>query len=71
VASVRYALLLRGPKAQRGADPERVYDLFGAPYADSGVSDPGTRLTEGAIAGTQPLRNRRIFVATVALRGRR
>jgi type IV pilus assembly protein PilW len=72
VASVRYALLLRGPQAARGTDPARVYDLFGAAYAGSGGgTDPGTRLTEGALAGRQALRSRRIFVATVALRGRR
>ncbi|MGZ5201149.1 MAG: PilW family protein [Telluria sp.] len=72
VASVRYALLLRGPKAARGTGGARTYDMFGAAYADSvGTTDPGTRLAESALAGGQALRSRRVYVATVALRGRR
>jgi type IV pilus assembly protein PilW len=72
VVSVRYALLLRGAKAPRGADPSRTYDLFGAGYANSGGdTDAGTRLAESTLAGREPARTRRIFMATVALRGRR
>jgi type IV pilus assembly protein PilW len=72
VVSVRYALLLRGATAPRGADASRNYYLFGTAYASSGGdTDAGTRLAEGALAGREPARTRRIFVATVALRGRR
>ena len=71
VASVRYAVLLRGAKSPPGADAARTYELFGAEYADQlGNADTGTRLVEGNLAGRSPLRSRRIFTATVAIRGR-
>lgn len=72
VVAVRYALLLRGSRASPGSDGARVYDLFGAAYADGNAAgDPGTRLIEAELAGDQPARNRQLFAATVAVRGRR
>lgn len=69
VASVQYALLLRGEEA-RGLGRNRIYDLFGPAYGDRfGQSDAGTRLSEGTLAGAGIPRQRRIFSATVALRG--
>jgi type IV pilus assembly protein PilW len=71
VASVRYALLLRGAIVHRGAGVARAYDLFGPAYADNGGdSDAGTRLAEATLAGRDPVRNRHVFTATVAIRGR-
>jgi type IV pilus assembly protein PilW len=71
VVSVRYALLLRGARSPTGADPARTYELFGAGYSDNGGNgDIGTRLAESTLAGRGELRNRHIFTATVAIRGR-
>ncbi|GAB3417951.1 PilW family protein [Massilia agilis] len=71
VASVQYALLLRGAEA-RSLGRSRTYDLFGPAYGDRfGTSDAGTRLSEVALAGVGAPRQRRIFMATVALRGGR
>jgi type IV pilus assembly protein PilW len=69
VVSVQYALLLRGAKSD-GRGRERVYDLFGPVYGDAfGAMDPGTRLREDTLAGRSAPRERRLFAATVALRG--
>jgi type IV pilus assembly protein PilW len=71
VVSVRYALLLRGARSPAGTSAARTYDLFGAEYAgNGGNSDAGTRLVESTLAGRGPLRNRQLFTATVAVRGR-
>jgi type IV pilus assembly protein PilW len=68
IASVQYALLLRGAKA--GANAGRVYDLFGPAYGEAhGSADAGTRLHEDALAISSSPGERHIYTATVALRG--
>jgi len=67
VASVQVALLLHGARA-RTHEP-LTYDLFGPRHGEAfGASDPGTRLTEAALAADGGPRERRVFAATVALR---
>lgn len=68
VASVQYALLLRGARAS--SDGGRIYDLFGPAYGQAyGAADRGTRLSEDALAGDGRPNERRVYSATVALRG--
>lgn len=68
IVSVRYALLLRG--ARSGADAGRVYDLFGPAYGEAyGTADRGTRLRADALARDAQPAERRVYSATVALRG--
>ncbi|GAB3467356.1 hypothetical protein GCM10027321_34690 [Massilia terrae] len=62
VVSVQLALLLRGAKTGAGGGT-LTYELFGPGYAAAGGSDPGASLQlEGH-------RDRRLFAATLALRG--
>ncbi|HEY1145026.1 MAG TPA: PilW family protein, partial [Allosphingosinicella sp.] len=69
VVSVQVALLLRGARSARGSGT-RTYDLFGPAYgAAYGLTDSGVRLTEAQLAGRMGNRARRLFTATIALRG--
>jgi type IV pilus assembly protein PilW len=70
IVAVQYALLLRGARRAQDAEGIAAYDLFGPAYADAySALDPGTRLSEQALAGRQSPRERRLFRATVALSG--
>lgn len=70
VASVQYALLLRGARGAAAAGAGATYDLFGPAYALSyGAVDPGTRLTEDVLSAGALPRERHVYSATVALRG--
>jgi type IV pilus assembly protein PilW len=70
VASVQYALLLRGARGGAAGSEGAIYDLFGAAYGQNyGAADPGTRLREDALAAGALPRERHVYSATVALRG--
>lgn len=70
VASVQYALLLRGAKGGAAAAGSGTYDLFGPGYGEHfGAADPGTRLREDVLAADGLPRERHVYSATVALGG--
>jgi type IV pilus assembly protein PilW len=70
VASVQYALLLRGARGAPAAGKGITYDLFGPAYGlGYGAVDPGTRLREDALSAGALPRERHVHAATVALRG--
>jgi type IV pilus assembly protein PilW len=70
VASVQYALLLRGSSGAAAAGDGPTYDLFGPSYGQShSVADPGTRLREDVLSAGGLPRERHVYSATVALRG--
>ncbi|MGJ7917593.1 PilW family protein [Massilia sp. LXY-6] len=68
VVSVRIALLLHGARPTRHDRPDREFALFGATYAaGAGRGDQGTLLREDALPDGLQRRERRLFLATVAL----
>lgn len=71
IASVRVALLLRGPASGLETARTVVHDLFGPGYgALAGDDDPGVRLLEAELAGDGAPRYRKVFGATIALPAR-
>jgi type IV pilus assembly protein PilW len=71
VLVVRIALLMRGRYRVRTDATDRVYDLFGAAYADAySATDPGVRLSESMLPAGERNRPRRVFSATIQLRNR-
>jgi type IV pilus assembly protein PilW len=68
IVSVKLALLLHGER-ESGKPADATYELFGPAYDDA--DDRGTRLRETELTGTESgRRQRRLFGATVVLRGR-
>lgn len=71
IASVRVALLLRGPESRLASAGQAVHDLFGQDYgALAGGRDAGTRLQEAALSGGATPRYRKVFGTTIALPAR-
>lgn len=71
VASVRVALLLRGPASPLASARNVVHALFGADHAAlAGIGDAGTRLPEAALSAGAAPRYRKVFGATIALPAR-
>lgn len=69
IVSVKAALLLHGAREAQGKAADAAYELFGPAY--SAAADRGTRLDEaGLSAGEGARRQRRLFAATIVLRGR-
>lgn len=68
VVTVRAALLLHGPRLEPGLGEAIVHDLFGPDHAAAlSGSDPGTRLSEAQLRGTEGARLRKVYGVTVAL----
>ena len=71
IASVRVALLLRGPPSNLASARNVVHDLFGPAYgALAAEDDPGVRLREADLAGDDTPRYRKVFATTIALPAR-
>lgn len=70
IASVRVALLMRGPASRLASARELVYDLFGREYGALAGIDAGTRLQEAALSGDDTPRYRKVFGTTIALPAR-
>lgn len=71
IASVRVALLLRGPVSRLGSARNAVHALFGSDYgALAGRSDAGTQLREAELSGAGAARYRKVFGTTIALPAR-
>jgi type IV pilus assembly protein PilW len=68
VVSVRVGLLLHGERPTRRGG-HATYHLLGPAYAGAGDGDDGAVLREDALAPALRDRERRLFAATVALRG--
>ncbi|BDT58350.1 hypothetical protein MasN3_18440 [Massilia varians] len=70
IASVRVALLLRGPASRLASARALVYELFGRDYGALADLDAGTRLQEAALSGADGPRYRKVFGTTIALPAR-
>lgn len=71
VVTVKFALLIRGPRAANTNHVSTEYDLFGKEYADTkGSSDQGVRIRVADFRSDIRGRERRLFSATVHLRSR-
>lgn len=70
VVAVRVALLVRGAHPAGSGKSAGEYDLFGKAYADANqASDPGVRIKESRLHKDIRTRERRVFSATIQLRG--
>lgn len=68
IASVRVALLLRGPVSRLASASHAVHELFGRDHgALVGAVDVGTRLQEADLSGSGAPRYRKVFGTTIAL----
>ncbi|WP_229440527.1 PilW family protein [Massilia sp. BSC265] len=71
IASVRVALLMRGPVSRLASARNAVHELFGRDYGTlAGAVDAGTRLQEAELAGPEAPRYRKVFGTTIALPAR-
>lgn len=71
IASVRVALLLKGPVSRLASARNAAYALFGRDYGVlAGVTDAGTHLEEAELSGIEAPRYRKVFGTTIALPAR-
>lgn len=69
IVSVKVALLLHAAQPRQERAGRTSYRLFGSAYDAAAPGDRGTLLNEAALATDGRARERRLVVATVALRG--